>query len=177
MSTCEILATYSPKDIQVIISGTKDDITHVINGYAEATFVEVNRLIPYSEMYNGADGTNIRVIRDIKNHEVTLTLHQGSESNDVLSQLFYLDTQNRRNDYVFNIMIKDTGGRTLATGVNAMIGTPPDITFASDVTERPWQIFVSCMDLFIGGNARFTNTTAETLGGLDKEVEDQWMPL
>ena len=80
--------------------------------------------MPYSELYNGADSSNIRVIRDIKNHEITLTLHQGSESNDVLSQLFARDRQNRRNDYVFNVLITDTGGRTVASAQNCFIGSP-----------------------------------------------------
>lgn len=177
MSTCEILATYSPKDVTVIISGTRDNITHIISGTIDGTFININRVVPYSEMYNGADGSNVRVIRDIKNHEVTLTLHQGSESNDVLSQLFFLDTQNRRNEYVFEITIKDTGGRTLAFGKNAMIGSPPDVDFGTEVAERPWQIFVTCMDFFVGGNARFSNDAVNTLTQLGMDVEDQWQPL
>lgn len=177
MSTCQILATYSPKDIQIIITGTVDNITHSVSGYIDGTFVNVSRVVPYSELYNGADSSNIRVIRDIKNHEITLTLHQGSESNDVLSQLFARDRQNRRNDYVFNVLITDTGGRTVASAQNCFIGSPPDLDFGTEVAERAWIIQATCMDMHIGGNARLSADANDTLTTLEYEVADQWLPL
>lgn len=177
MSTCQILATYSPKDINILITGTVDDISHSISGYIDGSFVNISRVVPYSEMYNGADSSNMRVIRDIKNHEITLTLHQGSESNDVLSQLFNMDRQNRRNDYVFNVSITDSGGRTVAFAQNAFIGTPPDIDFGTEVAERAWVIQATCMDMHIGGNARLSMDANDTLTVLDYEVADQWLPL
>lgn len=176
MGNCDILATYSPKDIKIIISGTVKDITHVVNGYAEGEFVRISRVTPYSDIYDGGDDTNLRVIRNSKRHEVTLTLHQGSESNDLLSQLFYLDTIHRRNEYVFDITIKDSGGRTLFYGKNAFIPSTPDVGFGTEASEREWTIAVTCANPFhIGGNALFTDSTANTLRDLEFDVDDSWV--
>lgn len=176
MSVCQILGTYSPKDVQIILTGTVKDINHVINGTADGTFITISRLIPRAEMYNGADSSNIRVIRDIENHEITVTLHQGSESNDVLSQLFELDKIHRRGDYLFNLMIKDSGGRTLVSASNCFISSPPDLEYGVEVMERPWVITAVCADMFIGGHAKFTPDTANTLQELGMEIEDTWQP-
>lgn len=177
MSVCKVLGTYSPKDVQVVITGTTKEINHVVNGTVDGTFISVSRLIPRAEMYNGADSSNIRVLRDIENHEITLTLHQGSESNDVLSQLFALDKQHRRGEYLFNVLIKDSGGRTLVSATNCFISSPPDLEYGVEVSERPWVITAVCADVFIGGHARFTQDTANTLQELELEIDDSWMPV
>lgn len=175
-SVCKILGTYSPKDIQIIITGTAKDINHVVNGYVDGTFIGITRLIPHAELYNGADSSNVRVLRDIKNHEITLTLHQGSESNDVLSRLFDLDTQFRRGEYLFNVLIKDSGGRTLVSATNCFISSPPELDYGTEVAERAWVITAVCADVFIGGHAKFSNDTFDTLNQLEMDIAPEWSP-
>lgn len=174
MTTCRKLATYSPLDIKMIITGTRDDITHIVSGYAENNFIEVTRTTPASELYNGSDNTSIRTMRGIRNHEITLTLHQGSESNDVLSQLHLRDEQTRGRGYLFNVQIVDQGGRTLLSASQCFIANDADVSYGSSVNERVWVINAVCVEKHVGGNAEITDTAVTTLTELGYEVDDYW---
>ena len=79
------LGNYSPEDVAIIIS--QGAFSHVIQGYTDGTFVSINRQVPASVGYVGADLSAGRVIRDNRYSTITLTLSQISNSTDVLAQL------------------------------------------------------------------------------------------
>lgn len=168
----EILATYSPENIVVILHNSK--FSHQVSGFQEGTFLEIERTIPHATLQNGADGTNARVVRAVKNSDITLTLMQTSESNDVLSQLLVLDEGSRDGSDVFAITIKDTSGRTVASSAAAFIGTTPSMGFSEEISQRDWVIHAIHMNIHIGGNGRFTPDGQDAITDLGYTFEDRW---
>lgn len=170
----DILASYSPEDVIVVIAGS--GFSHIISGTAEGTFISVTRIIPHATLYNGADASNARVVRAVKNADVTITLHSASESNDVLSQLLANDEASRDGSDVFSITIKDNSGRTVMSAPSAFIGTTPDTDFGIEITERPWVIHAINLTQTIGGNGPLSGDSSEALGGTGATVDDRWQP-
>src|SRR3972149_8642547 len=128
-SVSEILSTYSPEDVVVVIAN--GEFSHVINGYADGTFVNITREVPASTLYVGSDLSNARVVRANKASTVTLSLHQASESNDALSQLLTNDEISRDNTWLFSLTIKDNTGRSLYFSPQAFISQEPDRMFST----------------------------------------------
>lgn len=175
MSADKILATYSPEDVVVVISNS--NFSHTISGYTDGSFLSITRTVPFAAPYVGADGSNARVVRAVKNRDVTLTLHQASESNDVLTRLLALDSESRNNDNLFSITIKDVSGRTVASSSQAYIGNDPDIDFGTDVSDRAWTLHAIGMEIFIGGNGKFTASTFGTVNDLGYTPNEYWNPV
>ena len=173
-STKEILGTYSPEDVVVILSN--DKFSHIMSGFAEDTFIQVERTVPHATLVNGADGTNLRIVRAVKNCEVTVTLHQSGESNDVLSQLLILDEGSRDGSDCFSITIKDNTGRTVMSSPQAFIGTNPTISFSEGAENRDWVLQAIHMDIFSGGNARFSPEGFSSVSDLGYISDDRWAP-
>ena len=174
MANTSIMGTYSPEDVACVISN--DRFSHTISGYTDGTFLTVSRVIPASTLYTGADGTNARTIRAVKNLDLTFTLHQSSESNDILSALLVLDEQARNSDELFSITIKDTIGRTLVSSPTCFIGTTPDLDFATDITDRQWVLHCVGSTVHIGGNARFSNDGYAAATDLEYTPNSNWQP-
>lgn len=170
----DILATYSPESVIVVISNT--NFTHSISGYTDGSFLTITRNVPHATLYTGADASNARVIRAVKNFDITLTLAQYSESNDVLSQLLRLDQESRNADNIFAITIKDTSGRTVASSNSAFIGTDPDTAFGVEISDYAWVIHAVGMDMYQGGNAKFTPSTFDTINELGYTPDEYWRP-
>ena len=173
MANQQILASYSPESVVIVLSN--ENFQHTISGYTDGTFLNIARVIPHATLYTGADGTNVRVTRSVTNVDITLTLHQGAESNDVLSALLRNDEESRNLDWLFSITIKDTSGRTVVSAPNAFIGTVPDIGFGTEQSDREWVLHAVGASVNIGGNGKLTADTYSTLvDDLDVEVDDYW---
>lgn len=168
----DILASYSPEDVVVILHNSK--FSHILSGYTEGTFLEVERVVPHATPYNGADGTNARVVRGVKNVDITLTLHQASESNDVLSQLLVRDESTRDGQDIFAITIKDNTGRTVMSSPQAYLGTVASTAFSQEISDRAWTLHAINAIQHIGGNARVTPDGASALNDLGYTLEDRW---
>ena len=168
----QVLGTYSPEDVAIILSN--DRFTHQVSGYADGTFVEATRVIPHATLYTGADGTNARTVRAVRNLDITITLHSSAESNDVLSALLRWDEDTRNGEALFNITIKDTIGRTILFSPQAFIGTNPDISFDTAINERDWVIHAVGSDTHEGGNARISPDAFGALEELGYQPEDKW---
>lgn len=171
-TTNEILNSYSPESVFIVIAN--DKLQHTISGYVEGTFLELSRVVPHATLYTGADATNSRVVRRVRNFEITLTLAQTSESNDVLSQLLIMDEESRTGEDLFSITIKDTSGRTVAFAAQAFIGTSPDTAFSETIEGRSWVLNAVGMRIFEGGNGKLTQSTAQTLTNLGVEIDEYW---
>lgn len=169
-----ILASYSPESISVVIAG--DGFSYTVSGYADGTFLQISRLVPHAELYTGADGSNARVVRAVKNCDVTLTLHHASEANDVFSQLLRNDEDTRDGTALFSLTIKDLTGRTVASSPVCFIGTSPDISFDTGITERDWVLKSIALDIHEGGNGKFTQDTYDVVTGLGYTPNSFWNP-
>jgi hypothetical protein len=170
----EILASYSPEDVTIVLSNSK--FSHFVSGYTEGGFISVTRTVPHAVLQNGADGSNARVVRGIKNADVTVTLMGTSESNDVFSQLLALDEGSRDGSDCFSLTIKDNTGRTVMSSPQAFIGTTPDIDFGVEVTDRAWVISAIHLTTHIGGNGRFSPDGFDAVTDLGYTGEARWTP-
>ena len=74
-----LIGNYSPEAVNIIIS--KGDFVHQVTGFAEGTFINASRLVPASEPYIGSDLSGGRVKRRNRSMNVTISLHQYSQSN------------------------------------------------------------------------------------------------
>jgi len=70
------IGNYSPDDFTIVIS--KGDFVHTVTGFADGTFVSMNRLVPSSTPYQGVGTSNSfgRVKRKVTGMTVDVTLHQ-----------------------------------------------------------------------------------------------------
>ena len=81
------IGNYSPDDFTVVLS--KGDFVHRVTGFADGSFLSMDRLVPSSTPYAGV-GFNFsgRVKRRVSSMTIDVTLRQYSPSNTVLKQRF-----------------------------------------------------------------------------------------
>jgi hypothetical protein len=168
------IGNYCPDDFTIVIS--KDDFVHTVSGFADGTFVSMNRLVPSSTPYQGVGRSNSfgRVKRAVTGMTVDVTLHQYSPSNTVLQQLQIADAEVTDNSWVFSVTIKDLSGQTVASSNSAIIAAPPAVEFSSDTSTRDWQIYLFGSDLFIGGNIPLAPAEVAAVEAAGGTVEDKW---
>lgn len=169
----DILASYSPEDVVIILSNGQ--FSHTVNGTADGTFVNITRLIPGSEPYSGADVTHARVVRANLGATITFSLAQTSESNDILSQLLKNDSITRDNTWLFSVLIKDNTGRSRYFSRQCYIGGHPDTTFSTSIENRDWMVHCTKLEQNLGGNAELTSSASGEIGALGGEVEERWV--
>lgn len=136
--------TYNPKRYVISFGG------HTLTGFADGTFVSVQKAADDFTKVVGADGEVARSASADESATVTLTLLQTSRSNDVLSAF-------RREDKLTNLgkkplLIKDLNGTTVASAAEAWIARGPNIENAKEISPRVWVIDCSHLFEHIGGN-------------------------
>lgn len=167
------IGNYSPDDFTIVIS--KGDFVHTVTGFADGTFVSMNRLVPSSTPYQGVGGASFgRVKRKVTGMTVDVTLHQYSPSNTVLQQLQIADAQTSDNTWVFNCVVKDLSGQTVVSSNSAIIAAPPAVEFSSETSTRDWQIYLFGSDLFIGGNIPLAPAEVAAVEAAGGQVEERW---
>lgn len=168
------LGTFSPEDVIIVIS--HPDFTHIVSGYADGTFVNVERNLESSTLYQGADNSGGRILRSNKAGTITLTLHQFSSSNDVLSEIYRNDIEARDNSYLFNISIIDATGRSAFYARQCFISNLPSTGFGNDVETRDWMLQAVELDQYIGGNAVLPPDVVNTIQALGGTIAEKWLP-
>lgn len=166
------LGTYSPEDVQTVISVR--DVIHTVSGYVDGTFINVTRAVPSSILYQGADNSGGRTLRSNKAGTVALTLHQLSSTNDVLSWLHERDQEARDNTWLFSMLIKDNTGRSLYYARQCFISQLPESGFSTEVGERAWEIQSVNLQQLIGGNAVIDPATEQAILALGGTVDTRW---
>jgi len=168
------IGNYSPDDFTIVIS--KGDFVHTVSGFADGTFVSMNRLVPSSTPYQGVGKSNSfgRVKRSVTGMTVDVTLHQYSPSNTVLQQLQIADANTPDNSWVFSVTIKDLSGQTVASSNSAIIAAPPTVEFSSETSTRVWQVYLFGSDLFVGGNMPLSPSEVAAVEAAGGEVDSRW---
>lgn len=135
---------YDPAQVKVTFGG------HVVQGYADGTFVEVARNEQSFSLQVGTDGEGTRSKTNNKSGTVTLTLMQSSQSNDVLSGFSLADELSSAG--VFPLSVVDKSGKTIVAAETAWIQKPADVEFSREATSRQWVFETDNLIMNIGGN-------------------------
>ena len=169
-----VIGNYAPDEFTIVLS--KGDFVHRITGFADGSFVSMNRLIPTSEPYQGVGKENAfaRTKRSVTAMDVAITLHQTSPSNTVLQALQQADADVSGNEWVFSCTMSDLSGQTIASSPNAIIQAPPMADFASTMGTREWHIYMFGSDLFIGGNMPLSDADVAAVEAVGGAVDARW---
>lgn len=136
--------TYDPKMVVITFGAVP------ISGYAEGTFVRVNRSGDAFIKSKGAGGDIERVNRNQGDFEVSITLQQTSSSNTELSAILAADQAT--NAGVFPLTIKDMLGNTLFFAPQAWIRKDPEWEDGDDLNSREWTFDTGIAGNLVGGN-------------------------
>ena len=170
----EFIGNYSPDDFTIVLS--KGTFVHKVTGFADGTFISMERLTPTSEPYQGVgDNGFARTKRKLTSMNVTISLHQQSPSNFVLQRLQDADAQDAMsNEWVFNCIISDLSGQTVMSTSNAIIMAPATAAFSTTTETRDWTIFMFGSDLTLGGNMPLSDQEVAAVEALGYNVDERW---
>ena len=141
--------TYDAKEVVLTLDGTP------VFGYADGTFISIER---EEETYNkvvGADGMVSRAKTNNRSGTLTLTLKQTSPSNEDLSDFLNQDELN--NEGVFSVLLKDASSGSRIFSSTGWVQGLPTIEYAKEISEREWVIELSKIEFDITGNAPANN--------------------
>jgi hypothetical protein len=137
--------TYNPKRVLFSYRGVP------ISGFADGTFIKVERASPAFAKTVGADGETARTASADKSGKITVTLMQTSASNDYLTQCLLNDELSNLN--TGPAMCKDASGTSLFLAGEAWITAHPAPEFGKEIGTREWVFETGKLEMFEGGNA------------------------
>lgn len=160
------LFNYSPEAVNCLIAGFIP-----IEGYVDGTFISVDKdEMPYSSV-RLPDGTIARKYNNSQTYTITITLHNGSETNNLLTKLWQVDEITQRGK--FPLLIKDQSGSDLLFSTESWIEGIPSLTKSNAIDSRVWTIKSAYAVINIGGNEEassllqdITNIAVSALPGL-----------
>jgi hypothetical protein len=134
---------YDPANVILNIGGRD------ISGFAEGTFIEVDRYADAFSMSVGSDGEVTRVKNQNVSGYFKCTLQQSSPSNDYLSSLATQDEQS--SNAVVPVLLTDKNGTTLAKGAKSWVKKKAKPTYANTAESREWSLDTGNLQLDVGG--------------------------
>jgi hypothetical protein len=137
------IATYDSNKIVVTLGPT------IIKGWADGSFLSIERESDSFEDYVGSDGGVARSKSNDKRATATLRLRQDSLSNDALSLAVVADELSGAG--VLPFMVKDLKGTTLVLAKEAWVMKPAPIEYDRPIVEREWTIRLAEAQIFVGG--------------------------
>jgi len=138
------IANYSPESVNCLAFGIP------LDGFAEGTFITITKdRIPYRTTET-SDGSVARLYSNSQTYTISLTLHRGSTSNDVLTKLWQLDELTQRAK--FPLFIKDLSGTDLFFSTNTWIEGIPSMVQSTNFDARTWTLRSSQAAINIGSN-------------------------
>lgn len=139
--------TYDPGKVVVTAFG------RTIQGFADGTFVKVSRATENFTKQVGINGEVTRSYSRDKSGEITLTLMQTSDSNDILSAAAAADEASPGTGAgIGTFQLKDLNGRTLLHADEVWVRKPADVENAKESGQREWVLDAAKLDMTVGGN-------------------------
>lgn len=139
------LGTYAPSEVSISVAG------HIVSGYTETSFVDIEFSNDRITMEKGADGEVARVINADDSAMITIRLQQTSPSNDVFSLLFDADIISKSG--AFPIGVTDNSGNSKFASDAAWFTQLPSVSFSNGIEQREWTIQCGSLKaVHIGGN-------------------------
>jgi hypothetical protein len=140
----QTLRTYDPSLVLVAVGPM------TLAGFADGTFVKITRSGDAFEKKKGADGTVDRINKCAYDFEAEFTLKRTNPLNAKLSALLAADQKS--NDGVFPLTIRDKSGNSLFEAPQAWIKKDPDVEYADSLGGYTWKIDTAAGANLIGGN-------------------------
>jgi hypothetical protein len=138
------IASYSPDGVNCLAFGIP------LDGFADGTFITIGKdRVPFGSTET-ADGQVARLYTNSQTYTISLTLHRGSTSNDVLTKLWQLDEISQRGK--FPLFIKDLSGTDLFFSTNTWIEGIPNMVQSTNFDTRTWILRSSQAVINIGSN-------------------------
>lgn len=135
---------YNPKEVSIIAGGVD------IQGYGDGDFVSISFDEDSFTTISGAAGDISRSLNPSTLATVTITLLNGSPSNDVLSGLHITDRATGLG--TFPLMVKDNSGRSLFLSDAAWVIKFADMTKGKEAGTTEWTLHCANSQMFVGGN-------------------------
>jgi len=139
-----MLREYNPKEVSMIVAG------NIVTGYADGTYLSVERNNPSFNLQIGSDGEAVRAKSNDKSGRITITLQSGSPMNDILSGLWKADELNSGG--VFTVLVKDNNGASLHSAETAWIVQVANAEYTREASSREWIIETDNLESLVGGN-------------------------
>src|SRR4249920_1540352 len=138
------VANYSPDEVNCLAFGIP------LTGFADGTFITIGKdKVPFSTTET-ADGVSARLHNNSQTYTISLTLHRGSTSNDVLTKLWQLDEITQKGK--FPLLFKDLSGTDLFFSTNTWIEGIPNMQQSTNFDTRTWVLRSSQAVINIGSN-------------------------
>lgn len=123
---------YDPKNIVVIVNGQR------IDGFADGSFVSIERNEDSWSYAVGADGSCARARSRNISGTLTLTLMQTSKGNEILEALMIADDTTSQGQ--FSWAVADEKYTGLVSSGAAWIQKPATIEYGKEMNDRVWTI-------------------------------------
>ena len=157
---------YCPESVNCLIAGIIP-----VTGFVDGTFISVDKdEMPYSSI-RMPDGTVARKKNTSQTYTITITLHNGAETNNLLTKMWQIDELTDRGK--FPLLIKDQSGSDLLFSTESWIEGIPSMTKSNAIDSRVWVIKSAYAVINIGGNESpsdlindIVNIAASALPGL-----------
>lgn len=159
--------SYIPSEVHMIIDHPIAG-GFVLGGYADDTFITVDRENPTWEKATGTHGTFQRTHRLDKTFNITVSLMQISQYNDALSAIVKYDERVKSDDGMFTCILIDKSGRggTKLQSTRAFLESPQNMEFSSSASNRDWVFCLTQTDWDVRGTVKLSQKTAEILTSL-----------
>lgn len=138
------MATYDPSKVIFSFAGS------IITGFADGTFITVERNEDAFTLAVGASGEYARAKNANKSGRVTVTLMASSQANDILSAIAKADELTGVGNGI--LFVKELNGTTLAMSRDAWVLKMPNIERAKDeISPVEWVFECAELEMFAGG--------------------------
>lgn len=144
-----MVRSFDPKQVSITYGGK------IITGFADGSFITVERNQQAQNLKVGTDGEGTRVKTNDRSGKVTINLMQSSPSNDDLSSIAALDELS--NDGVLPFFMNDATGTTIAAAATMWIQKLSNVEFSNEATARQWVLETDDLELFVGSNFQSGN--------------------
>ena len=139
------LFSYIPESVQCLVAGFIP-----ITGFVDGTFITIDKdKMPYVSV-EMPDGTMARKYNNSQTYTITITLHNGAESNNLLTKMWQVDEITQRGK--FPLLIKDQSGSDLFFSTESWIEFIPSLVKSNSIDARTWIIKSAFAVMNVGGN-------------------------
>lgn len=126
---------YDPMKVSVLVNYVP------VTGFADGTFVSVNRNNPTWNTVSGASGEVVRSKSNDKTGTIEITLMQSSAFNSTMKGLMLADETSNAGKFTIQVIDNNTG-KEIIGATEGWINQPPQIEYGKEQSERQWTITV-----------------------------------